>query len=332
MRILIATGIYPPDIGGPAQYAKNLFEEFKKDGHKVTVKHYGKIERLLPAGLRHIYFMLKTLPSFISAKKIIVLDTWSVALPVSILSTVFKKKFVIRTGGDFLWESYVERTKKKVLFKDFYITELNNFSPKEKFIFNKTKWILKVAHRVVFSTNWQRNIWVKSYGTALEKTTVVDNYIGERISSESPLHKIFVGATRDLIWKNIDVLKKVFIDRSVIDSGARLDLDKASYDEFLEKVRSSYAVILVSLGDISPNMILDAIRYGKPFICTKECGLYDELKDVGIWVDPLDEDEIKEKVIWLSKDSNYQDQCVKVSSYKKQFSWKDVADGLINLD
>jgi len=29
MKILIATGIYPPDIGGPAKYAKSLAEELE---------------------------------------------------------------------------------------------------------------------------------------------------------------------------------------------------------------------------------------------------------------------------------------------------------------
>ena len=37
MKILISTGIYPPDIGGPAQYARNLYATWKKQGHDVKV-------------------------------------------------------------------------------------------------------------------------------------------------------------------------------------------------------------------------------------------------------------------------------------------------------
>ncbi len=37
MRILIATGIYPPDIGGPATYSKLLFDELPKKGMEVEV-------------------------------------------------------------------------------------------------------------------------------------------------------------------------------------------------------------------------------------------------------------------------------------------------------
>ncbi len=113
MRILIATGIYPPAIGGPAQYAKGLEDALREQGHTVIVKAYGKREHGLPIGIRHIYFALRCLWSFLRANKIIVLDTFSVALPIAMLHFVFRKKFIIRTGGDFLWENYVERTKKK---------------------------------------------------------------------------------------------------------------------------------------------------------------------------------------------------------------------------
>jgi len=75
-----------------------------------------------------------------------------------------------------------------------------------------------------------------------------------------------------------------------------LNCGKAVYDSFVEKIHRSYAVILVSLGDISPNMILDAIRLNRPFICTKEVGIYDRIKGAGIFVDPLDEMAIESAI------------------------------------
>ena len=49
------------------------------------------------------------------------------------------------------------------------------------------------------------------------------------------------------------------------------------------------------LGDISPNLILDAVRHNKPFILTQENGLTDRLGDIGLYVDPENVDDIKEK-------------------------------------
>ncbi len=51
MKILICTGIYPPDIGGPAQYADNLKDEFLKQGNAVKILTY-KLEKKLPIGIR----------------------------------------------------------------------------------------------------------------------------------------------------------------------------------------------------------------------------------------------------------------------------------------
>lgn len=327
-KILIATGIYPPAIGGPAEYAKNIEEVWRKEGYKVTVKYFS-FEHKLSSGLRHLYFLLKSLPAIISADFILVLDTFSVALPVTIGCRILNKKYTIRTGGDFLWESYVERTKKKVLLKDFYNIELSNLSKKENFIFKLTKWVLKNADKIIFSTEWQRNIWQSPYSIDISKTKVVENFCGEHISNQGYGSKTFVGATRDLVWKNLDTLKEVFADREIIELGAKLDTETSNYDEFTRRIQEGYAVILASLGDISPNMILDAIRHNKPFIVTKEVGIYARIRDIAIFVDPLDKEEIKEKVLWLLDEQNYNDQVQKIQNFNFRHSWQEIANEII---
>src|SRR3989338_6966992 len=162
MRIFIATGIYPPKIGGPAQYAQNLKEALEKLGHRVAVKTYG-IEDKLPTGVRHLFLFFKIILNVLKSDIVFALDTFSVGLPSVLACKIFNKKGIIRTGGDFLWEQYVERTKRKVLFRDFYQTEKDNFSFKEKIIFKLTKWTLKNTSKIIFSTSCQRDIFVKAY-------------------------------------------------------------------------------------------------------------------------------------------------------------------------
>ena len=58
MRILIATSIYPPDIGGSAQYARNLYDTWKKQGHDVAVATY-TWEWAVPPGVRHLLILYK---------------------------------------------------------------------------------------------------------------------------------------------------------------------------------------------------------------------------------------------------------------------------------
>lgn len=327
-KILIATGIYPPQLGGPAEYTKNIEDVWKAEGHSVTVKYFS-FEHKLPTGFRHVYFAMKSFFAVLRADFILVLDTFSVALPIMILCKILGKKYTVRTGGDFLWESYVERTKKKVLFKDFYVTEILYFNQKEKLVFNMTKRVLKNAEKIIFSTDWQQKIWQIPYSLDISKTKVVENFYGEHISNTGFKSKTFIGATRNLVWKNIDFLKSVFEQNEIVEKGAILDLKTSKHAEFMSRIKDSYAVILVSLGDISPNMIMDAIKLSKPFIVTKEVGIYDRISDIGVFVDPLNEEDIKAKVLWLLEEGNYNEQVRKIESFKFRHSWEEMANEII---
>lgn len=330
-KILIATGIYPPSIGGPAQYAYELEKVWKSAGYKVTVKYFGKIEKVLPSGIRHIYFLIKSVWSFLNANKIFVLDTWSAALPIATLCFFTRKKFIIRTGGDFLWESYLERTKKKILFSNFYKDEVKNLNKKEKIVFIFTKWILKRAEKIVFSTAWQRDVWIEAYNFSKEKTLIIENFYGKFLNPIQITNKIFLASTRHLFWKNIDALKDVFEDENIKKTGFILDTKIYNHQDFLFHISNAYAVILVSLGDISPNMILDAIRYGKPFIVTREIGIYDRIKNIALFADPLNKNDIKEKVLWLSNSENYQIQKNKIRSFSFTHSWEEIAEKFLKI-
>ena len=52
LSICIATGIYPPELGGPAEYAKNLASVWESQGHSVSVKVFSRFN-YFPTGLRH---------------------------------------------------------------------------------------------------------------------------------------------------------------------------------------------------------------------------------------------------------------------------------------
>ena len=96
-------------------------------------------------------------------------------------------------------------------------------------------------------------------------------------------------------------------------------------------MRRSYAVILTSLGDISPNMIFDAIRVGVPFILTKETGIFDRVKDCAIFLDPKDENDIKDKIIWISDPKNRTLQADKIRNFKWVHKWEDICKEIISL-
>ena len=337
-RILITTGIYPPKIGGPAQYAKGIENAFDEMGYIVQTRTFN-LEDYLPTGIRHIFFFIKIIPEVLASDLIITLDTFSVGLPTILAGKIFGKKVIIRTGGDFLWEQYVERTGKKILLRNFYEKEKDKFNSKEKVIFNLTRWTLKNASRVVFSTSWQRNIFIPAYGLNVINTEIIENYYGPKEGDfETNLNdKTFVASTRDLKWKNIDTLKHVFDEKDSNISGdirhhsVKLLTETFDFENFMEKIKQSYAVILVSLGDISPNIILDAIRLNKPFICTREIGIFDRIKDIGIFIDPLEEKSIDSAVLSLLDGAEYEKWRQKVRNFNFTHTWKDIAGEYIGL-
>lgn len=330
MKILIATGIYPPDIGGPAQYAYNLEHVWKKDGHSVTVKTFG-FERRLPPGARHLYYFFKSLLSAYRADLIFILDTFSVAVPSVLLGIIFGKKTIIRTGGDFLWESYVERTGERVLLRNFYKTCLSKLSLKEKIIFSLTKWVVKHVSILVFSTAWQKEIWFESYKLNSVRTEIIENYYGDKESSSLPPGRHFIASTRPLVWKNHERVKEAFQIASTTHTDLSYDNSTVPFKSFMERLSRSYAVIQASLGDISPNMVLDAIRHDKPFIITRETGIADRIKDCAIFVDPEDVNDIAQKIIWLCDPINYEQQANKVKVFTFRHTWRDISDEILKL-
>jgi glycosyltransferase involved in cell wall biosynthesis len=330
MKILINTGVYPPQIGGPAQYAKNLKETFEKMGHDTSVKTYGA-EGKLPTGLRHLFFFFKIIPEVLKSDVVFALDTFSVGLPSVLACKIFGKKCIIRTGGDFLWEQYCERTNKKVLLGNFYNTENGFFTLKEKIIFLITKWTLHNSAHIIFSTDWQRKIFTKAYGLNPGKTSVVENYYGNKESDFDYESKIFIASSRKLILKNRDILNKIFVKIKINNPEASLFTDDLPFDEFVKKIARSYAVVCISVGEVSPNIILDAIRLNRPFICTREVGIFERIKDVGIFVDPLNEREIEEAVRNLLTEEGYQKAREKVKNFSFVHTWEEIAQEFLNI-
>lgn len=330
MKILIISGIYPPDIGGPAQYAKNLEDVWQKNGFDAKTLYY-KFEKKLPTIIRHIYFFFRMLAHIRGVDFILALDTFSVGFPGVIISKIFRKPIYMRIGGDFLWESYVERTGHLILLRNFYEDTKVNLNLKEKIIFKITKWVIQHTTRLIFSTNWQKDIWLKPYGLNLLKVTVVENYFGEKITSFDFKEKKFIGGTRPLKWKNLSLLKEAFSRDEIVSRKIILDDSTTSHQKFIEKIQNCYAVILVSLGDISPNMILDAIRCDKPFILTRESGLYEKLKDVAVFVDPESIGDVVEKILFLADEVNYKEAVLKVKNFKFTHSWDDIAREIVAI-
>ena len=143
--------------------------------------------------------------------------------------------------------------------------------------------------------------------------------------------KFFISGTRELKWKNKERLYRVFAMAKKTDQTLELDDTQANHNEFIAKLQNAYAVILVSLGDISPNLILDAIRAGKPFVLTEENGLRDRIGDLALYCDPQNEEDIAHKILELSKPDIHQRQVDKIRNFSFRHNWTEIASEFLVL-
>jgi glycosyltransferase involved in cell wall biosynthesis len=108
MKILVATGLFPPEIGGPATYAALLRDMLPKRGIAVDILAFSSV-RHLPTVLRHIAYAWAVYRRAKGADIIFVQDTVSTGVPVWIAATLRRMPFVLRVPGDYAWEQGRQR-------------------------------------------------------------------------------------------------------------------------------------------------------------------------------------------------------------------------------
>ena len=107
-HLIIATGIYPPQIGGPATYSKLLHDELPKRGWEVDVVNFGDVLNYI-WGFRHIVYMYRLFNKIKKSSILYAQDPVSVGLPVFLISKIMRCNFVLKIVGDYAWEQGKQR-------------------------------------------------------------------------------------------------------------------------------------------------------------------------------------------------------------------------------
>lgn len=330
MRILIVTPLIPPEPGGPSYYSVSLKEALERAGHTVDLIAFREV-RKYASGVRHIIFFYKVLHRALFADALIVLDTVSVALPAVVAGWTLGKKTIIRTGGDFVWEAYVERTGEKVLFRDFY-AKPRALSRKERFlVWVQKRVVLPLASHVAFNTSLQREVWRTAYRLSDTKTSVLPNAQPVRAGTVEG-GRVFVCAWRPTAFKNIDTLEIAYKKARGECPSVTLDLLRdIPREELYVRMRSARALVIPSLTEFGPNMALEALSLGVPVLLTRECGDFERLDGHVVWIDPLDPAQIAHTLCALTEDTAYQEAREKAHTFSFARSYSEVAQDFIAL-
>lgn len=330
MKWIVATPSLPPEAAGPAQYAAGISEELGRRGLSVDVVAYGMLERSLPAGVRHLVYFLRIFSRLTTGDAVLALDTWSVGFPALFAARLLRRKFLVRIGGDFLWESYVERTGEEVLLSEFY-TRPRALSHKERLARAAIRHLLIHADALLFTTSWQRDIWRAAYGFQVSRAHTLENFFPPREAGAATSTGVFVAAGRAIRLKNRERLIRVFA--RVQARHPEISLDERVLPPHLhrERVASCRAVIVSSLSEVSPNTVIDALHFGKPFIAPWDCGIREHVAQAGLFVDTRDEVALESALEKLADKKMYEQAAVRARGFSFERGWQDVVDDIVGI-
>src|SRR3989338_3006581 len=137
-KILIVTGIFPPDIGGPASYAKTVGQKLS-ESFKISVVTYSSVRKSAEDKnlkfkvvrvwrknfwlFRHLSYFFKVMSLAGRNDVVFSLSTINGGITGLIAARFFKKKFFIRIVGDYAWQIAILKRKTNLLIDDFQKSE-----------------------------------------------------------------------------------------------------------------------------------------------------------------------------------------------------------------
>ncbi len=241
-NFLIVTGIFPPDIGGPASYARILAQRLSKD-YEVKIITYSSVKKYeqdknypfktkrvwkkIPWFLRHALYASKVFCACKNSDIVYSLSSLSGAIPSLIGAGFFKKKFYIRIAGDYAWQVAVEKNKTPLLIDDFQKIKKTGWI---WFLHKIQTWACKRADEIIVPSKYLASI-VHGWGISASKIKVVYNGVefkGADISREEAKKKIgiygdiILSAGRLVPWKGFRMLIKIMPRLSEVSQLFRL--------------------------------------------------------------------------------------------------------------
>ena len=353
-HILIATGVYPPEIGGPATYTSFLEKELPKLGYLVKPLPFRSV-RQWPPVFRHILFFLICLWRGRNSKLIYAQDTVSVGAPAALAAAILRKPFWLRVPGDYAWEQSVQRFGVKDGIDEF---QNKLYDWRTEILRKIQRWTTNRAALVITPSEYFRRLvsgWVKNPEKVIRIYNGIDLEISnfQHLTSDT-LPKVILSAGRLVPWKGFDFLIETMKDLPdwqliiVGDGPERKNLESRIKNlELRDRVKLTGAVpreelarllnesgifILNTSFESFSFQLVEAMNAGVSVIATKIGNLEEIVEDgkEGILVTPNDREEILEAVKRISEDDDFRSRIIVAAKEKaKQFSIQRTVEKLV---
>lgn len=329
MKIVIATPIYPPEIGGPATYTKELCERLHKK-HSITVIAYTDvgtamsgtrfvpISKRRPLPIRLVLYFFALLRESRSSDLVYVQNAMAAGLPAALACLILRKPMVLKFVGDEAWERATQRHITKKRLEEFLIKPEGDW--KIRMMMTIQGWVLRRADCVTTPSAYLKEELIKAY--KVRKDRAVVNYNASQGTENLPFeptprpHQIAVTA-RLVTWKGIDgiirataIVRRKFPDVHVMIAGdgpetenlksLAENLGLGSSVSFLGKVsraetwhirKNSSVYVLNSTYEGLPHTVLTSFAANIPIIATDISGTNEAVyhEKTGLLVRPGDD-------------------------------------------
>ncbi|HET8580409.1 MAG TPA: glycosyltransferase family 4 protein [Nitrospiraceae bacterium] len=330
MRILIVTGIFPPDIGGPATYVPCMAAGLADLGYWPTVltladgggndadRYAFRVVRL-PRRLFKPWRWLRAVVEIIRlGRDADVLFVNGLALEAALANTLLRKRMVQKVVADLAWERAASWGWIVDGFEDF---QRKRYGLKVQVLKVVRAWWTRQADRVIVPSRHLAE-WVQQWGVPAAKITVIGNAVElpgsigpTTVSLQTPIKIVTVGRLIpgthvDRLLRAVASLDSVGLvvigdgpERKRLESlGAHLGiLDRVYFAgarsrmETLAIMAACDMFVLNSSHEGFPHVVLEAMGLGLPVVATAAGGIPEIVSDRenGRLIPPLNNEALR---------------------------------------
>jgi len=313
MKVLIATGIYPPDVGGPATMIKAMADSLSELDFDVRTITYAdktepgrvyRISRRQNKFFRYFNYFRRFWALSRRADVLYVTETYSVGQFAYLIKKFTGKKYIIRFAGDSAWE-----TAAGAGWTNDYITDFQNkkYGGRIEKMKARRKKILINADAVIAVSGFMAEL-AKTIGVKQEKIAVIYNAV-DFFPAPPPrrpaVRPTLVYSGRLVKWKGVSMLIRavkelrknrpdIFLEilgdgpeeaglkKLVGDLGLSDNINfrgRVSEETSHEIFARSTAFVLNTNYEGLPHSVLNAMRAGLPVITTPAGGNVEVVRD-----------------------------------------------------